>query len=126
MTAAPVRHVRRAADALADAGATLIAGHSAHVPHGVGGRVLYDLGDFLDDYRVDPRLRNDLGLLFLVTLDAAGPLRLEALPLKLEFCHTRLASGEDAAWMRHRFRSACAALGTTVEEAADRLIINWR
>jgi hypothetical protein len=112
--------------ALADAGATLIAGHSAHVPHGVGGRVLYDLGDFLDDYRVDPRLRNDLGLLFLVTLDAAGPLRLEALPLKLEFCHTRLASGEDAAWMRHRFRSACAALGTTVEEAADRLIIKWR
>ena len=126
MTTAPVRHVRRAATALVDAGATLIAGHSAHVPHGVGGRVLYDLGDFLDDYRVDPRLRNDLGLLFLVTLDAAGPLRLEALPLKLEFCHTRLASGEDAAWMRHRFRSACAALGTTVEEAADRLIIKWR
>jgi poly-gamma-glutamate capsule biosynthesis protein CapA/YwtB (metallophosphatase superfamily) len=126
MTAAPVRHVRRAADALADAGATLIAGHSAHVPHGVGGRVLFDLGDFLDDYRVDPRLRNDLGLLFLVTLDAVGPLRLEALPLKLEFCHTRLASGEDAAWMRRRFRSACAALDTTVDEEADRLAVSWR
>jgi poly-gamma-glutamate synthesis protein (capsule biosynthesis protein) len=126
MTAAPVRHVRRAAGALVDAGATLVAGHSAHVPHGVAGRVLYDLGDFLDDYRIDPRLRNDLGLLFLVTLDAAGPLRLEALPLKLEFCHTRLATGEDAAWMRRRFRGACAALNTSVEEAADRLIINWR
>jgi poly-gamma-glutamate synthesis protein (capsule biosynthesis protein) len=126
MTSAPVRHVRRAAGALVDAGATLIAGHSAHVPHGVAGRVLYDLGDFLDDYRVDPRLRNDLGLLFLVTLDAAGPLRLEALPLKLEYCHTRLAAGEDAAWVRRRFRSACAALDTSVEGAADRLIINWR
>jgi poly-gamma-glutamate capsule biosynthesis protein CapA/YwtB (metallophosphatase superfamily) len=127
MTAAPVRHVRRAAGALVDAGATLIAGHSAHVPHGVAGPVLYDLGDFLDDYRVDPRLRNDLGLLFLVTLDAAGPLRLEALPLKLEFCHTRLAAGEDAAWMRGRFRSACATLGTWVVEGADgRLIISWR
>ena len=80
MTSAPVRHVRRAADALVDAGATLVAGHSAHVPHGVAGSVLYDLGDFLDDYRVDPRLRNDLGLLFLVTLDARGPVRLEALP----------------------------------------------
>ena len=96
------------------------------MPHGVAGPVLYDLGDFLDDYRVDPRLRNDLGLLFLVTLDAAGPLRLEALPLKLEFCHTRLAAGEDAAWMRRRFRSACAALDTSVEEAAGRLIISWR
>jgi poly-gamma-glutamate capsule biosynthesis protein CapA/YwtB (metallophosphatase superfamily) len=126
MTSAPVRHVRRAADALVDAGATLVAGHSAHVPHGVAGPVLYDLGDFLDDYRVDPRLRNDLGLLFLVTLDGGGPIRLEALPLKLDFCHTRLATGEDAAWMRHRFRAACAALGTTVEEAAGRLLISWR
>jgi poly-gamma-glutamate capsule biosynthesis protein CapA/YwtB (metallophosphatase superfamily) len=126
MTSGPVRHVRRAADALVDAGATLVAGHSAHVPHGVAGPVLYDLGDFLDDYRVDPRLRNDLGLLFLVTLDGGGPIRLEALPLKLDFCHTRLATGEDAAWMRHRFRAACAALGTTVEEAAGRLLISWR
>ena len=126
MTTAPVHHVRRAGGALVDAGATMIAGHSAHVPHGVAGRILYDLGDFLDDYRIDPRLRNDLGLLFLVTLDASGPLRLEALPLKLEFCHTRLAAGEDAAWIRRRFRSACAALDTSVEDAADRLIISWR
>jgi poly-gamma-glutamate capsule biosynthesis protein CapA/YwtB (metallophosphatase superfamily) len=126
MTSAPVPHVRRAAAALVEAGATLVAGHSAHVPHGVAGPVLYDLGDFLDDYRVDPRLRNDLGLLFLVTLDGRGPVRLEALPLKLEFCHTRLATGEDAAWMRRRFRSACAALGTALDPAADRLIITWR
>jgi poly-gamma-glutamate capsule biosynthesis protein CapA/YwtB (metallophosphatase superfamily) len=126
MTSEPVGHVRRAAAALVDAGATLVAGHSAHVPHGVAGPVLYDLGDFLDDYRVDPRLRNDLGLLFLVTLDGHGPVRLEALPLKLEYCHTRLASGEDAAWMRRRFRSACAALDTTVDEEADRLAVSWR
>jgi hypothetical protein len=60
----------------------------------------------------------------LDTLDRAGPPQLEALPLKLEFCHTRLAAGQDAAWMR-RFRSACAALDTAVE-AAGRLIISWR
>jgi poly-gamma-glutamate synthesis protein (capsule biosynthesis protein) len=46
--------------------------------------------------------------------------------LKLEYCHTRLATGEDAAWMRRRFRAACAALDTTVEEEAGRLLINWR
>jgi poly-gamma-glutamate synthesis protein (capsule biosynthesis protein) len=126
MTSGPVGHVRRAAAALVEAGATLVAGHSAHVPHGVAGPVLYDLGDFLDDYRVDPRLRNDLGLLFLVTLDGRGPVGLEALPLKLDFCHTRLATGEDAAWMRRRFRSACAALGTPVEEDGQRLVIGWR
>lgn len=126
MTTAPVGHVRRAAGALVDAGATLVAGHSAHVPHGVAGQVLYDLGDFLDDYRVDRRLRNDLGLLFLVTMDARGPRRLEALPLKLEYCHTRLAAGEDAAWIRRRFRAACATLGSTVEDHTDRLTLDWR
>jgi poly-gamma-glutamate capsule biosynthesis protein CapA/YwtB (metallophosphatase superfamily) len=126
MTAAPVPHVRRAAAALLEAGATLVAGHSAHVPHGVGGRVLYDLGDFLDDYATDPRLRNDLGLLFLVTLDQHGPVGLEAVPLKLDFCHTRLADGADAAWMRRRFRDACAALGSDVAEAGGRLLVSWR
>jgi Bacterial capsule synthesis protein PGA_cap len=126
MTQAPVPHVRRAAAALLEAGATLVAGHSAHVPHGVGGRVLFDLGDFLDDYAVDPVLRNDLGLLFLLTVDRRGPQRLEAVPLKLDFCHTRLADGADAAWMRRRFRDACAALGTETNEADGRLVVSWR
>jgi poly-gamma-glutamate capsule biosynthesis protein CapA/YwtB (metallophosphatase superfamily) len=84
MTPARLSYVRRAAAALRAVGATLIAGHSAHVFHGVEPGVLYDLGDFLDDYAVDARLRNDLGLLFLVTLDRNGPVRLEAVPLKLE------------------------------------------
>ena len=61
MTAEPTRYVRRNAHALLEAGATIVAGHSAHVFHGVAPRVLYDLGDFLDDYRVDRKLRNDLG-----------------------------------------------------------------
>jgi poly-gamma-glutamate capsule biosynthesis protein CapA/YwtB (metallophosphatase superfamily) len=123
MVPEPVRPVRAAAAALVEAGATLIAGHSAHVFHGVAGRVLYDLGDFVDDYSVDPLLRNDLGLLWLVDVEAGGPRRLELLPLKLEYCHTRLATGEDAAWVRHRLHVACAALGTEVAEEAGRLII---
>jgi poly-gamma-glutamate capsule biosynthesis protein CapA/YwtB (metallophosphatase superfamily) len=126
MTQKPPAYVRLAADVLVEAGATLVAGHSAHVPHGMGDRVLYDLGGFLDDYTVDRRLRNDLGLLFLVVLDRAGPVRLEAVPLKLDFCRTRLASGADAAWMRRRFRKACAALGTDVNEANGRLAVHWR
>jgi poly-gamma-glutamate capsule biosynthesis protein CapA/YwtB (metallophosphatase superfamily) len=125
MVQTPVPPVRAAAAAFVEAGATLVAGHSAHVFHGVAERVLYDLGDFCDDYRVDPLLRNDLGLLWLVDLEAAGPTRLEVLPLKLEHCHTRLAVGEDAAWVRHRFHVACAALGTEVAEEGEggRLVV---
>ena len=123
MCSEPVPHVRAAAPALLDAGTTVIAGHSAHVFHGVGRRVLYDLGDFVDDYAVDRTLRNDLGLLVLV--DLAG-FQLEALPLKLEYAHTRLAVGDDFAWVRDRFRSACEAFGTDVTEVDGRLVASWR
>jgi poly-gamma-glutamate synthesis protein (capsule biosynthesis protein) len=126
MTPDPVPHVRASAPKIIDAGATLIAGHSAHVFQGVGGPILYDLGDFLDDYAVDPILRNDLGLLFLVTIDERGPVRLEALPLKLEFCHTKLAEAEDAAWVRKRFTDACAHFGSEVKEDGGRLVVDWR
>jgi poly-gamma-glutamate capsule biosynthesis protein CapA/YwtB (metallophosphatase superfamily) len=124
MTTAPRPYVRRAAAALRAAGPTLIAGHSAHVFHGVERGVVYDLGDFLDDYAVDTKLRNDLGLLFFVTLDRTGPKRLEAVPLKLDYCRTRLADGDDAEWIRRRFRQACAALGTEVADEDGRLVVS--
>jgi poly-gamma-glutamate capsule biosynthesis protein CapA/YwtB (metallophosphatase superfamily) len=126
MTAQPVPHVSRAARELEAAGASLVAGHSAHVFHGVGGRVLFDLGDFLDDYAVDAKLRNDLGLLWLVTLDERGPIDVEALPLRLDYCYTRLGGGDDAAWVRERFRSACAELGTEVTYRDGRLRVSLR
>jgi poly-gamma-glutamate capsule biosynthesis protein CapA/YwtB (metallophosphatase superfamily) len=126
MVTQPVPAVRAAASAVVEAGATLVAGHSAHVFHGVDGPVLFDLGDFMDDYAVDPVLRNDLGLLFLVTLDERGPLRLEAVPLRLDFCHTRLAEDDEAVWIERRFRQACAEFGTEVRMEAGRLVLSWR
>jgi poly-gamma-glutamate synthesis protein (capsule biosynthesis protein) len=123
MVSEPTAYVRAAARVFLEAGATLIAGHSAHVFHGVDRHVLFDLGDFLDDYAVNPKLRNDLGVLFLVDLDGG---RLEAIPLKLEFAHTRLAVGDEAAWVRRRFREACAAFGTEVAEENGRLVASWR
>src|SRR5206468_2535611 len=115
MTRAPVRHVREAGAALVAAGAHLVVGHSAHVPHGAAGRVLYDLGDFIDDYRVDPEMRNDLGFLCLVTLEDDGRATGEAIPLALEFCHTRLARRGDAALVASRFAEGCSALGGEAE-----------
>jgi poly-gamma-glutamate synthesis protein (capsule biosynthesis protein) len=125
MVSEPLRRIRRAAAELVAAGATLVAGHSAHVFHGVEPRVIYDLGDFIDDYATHPALRNDLGLLFLVTLEERTPVRLEALPLKLDFCHTRVARGEDADWIARRFSAACARLGTDVAEEHGRLVVTW-
>jgi poly-gamma-glutamate synthesis protein (capsule biosynthesis protein) len=130
MTTGPPAHVLAAAPRLLAAGATLVAGHSAHVFHGAADRIVYDMGDLVDDYAVHPALRNDLGLLFLVTLDGPdraplAPVRLEALPLFLDFCHTRLARGEEWEWIRERFTTACAEFGTDVGERAGRLTIDW-
>ena len=126
MVAEPVPSVRAAARSLVEQGATLVAGHSAHVFHGAADRVLFDLGDFLDDYAVDPVLRNDLGLLWLVDLDEQGPVRVEAVPLELDYCFTGVATGEDLGWIERRFAGACRALGTEVTWAAGRAIIELR
>ncbi|MBN2624508.1 MAG: CapA family protein [Acidimicrobiales bacterium] len=125
MVPEPVPHVRRAAEVLHRSGASLVAGHSAHVFHGVGDGVLYDLGDFVDDYATDPALRNDRGLLFLVTLHGHRPVRLQAVPLALDYCHTRRAAPDEARWIADRFRRACAAFGTEVSDEDGRLVIEW-
>lgn len=120
----PLPHLRTAARALLDAGATVVAGTSAHVFQGVSaGPVLHDLGDFVDDYATHEILRNDLGLLWRVTLEEGGVSRIAAVPLVLEFCHTRLADGPDRAWIGDRLAAACAALGTTVREEGTFLVI---
>ena len=126
MVAEPVPHVRRAAVELIGAGATLIAGHSAHVFHGVEGAVLYDLGDFIDDYATNRQLRNDLGLLFLVTFDGSQPCELEAVPLALDYCRTRLADPAENTWIVQRFIAACRAFGSDVTETDGRLVVDLR
>jgi poly-gamma-glutamate capsule biosynthesis protein CapA/YwtB (metallophosphatase superfamily) len=124
MAQSPVPHVRNAAHELRETGAALVAGTSAHVFQGVEGNVLYDLGDFLDDYATDRTLRNDLGLLFLVELEPDGPRRIEAVPLKLEYTFTRPARDNELDWIRKRFQEACAQLGTEVHDEDGRLVIS--
>ena len=116
MESRPWPYVQSAADAFTAAGATLVAGHSAHVFQGATGRVLYDLGDFVDDYATDSLLRNDLGVLFLVTIGTRGPQRVTAVPLRLRFARTELASGADRDWIAARLTRACADFGTTVSD----------
>jgi poly-gamma-glutamate capsule biosynthesis protein CapA/YwtB (metallophosphatase superfamily) len=120
MTTSPARWQRRAAASLHAAGADLVAGHSAHVFHGAGwngGPTLFDLGDVLDDYMVDPELRNNLGVL-AIWRPRSDP-ELELVGLRLEYCYTRLAEGADADWIAARLSRACRELGTSVTRSAE-------
>jgi hypothetical protein len=117
----PARWQRRAAGEMQAHGASLVAGHSAHVFHGIGwgngGPLLFDLGGALDDYAVDRRLRNDLGVLaFWRPGDGA---ELELIGLALDFCRTELAGGDDADWIARRLEGACRPLGTRIERVAE-------
>ena len=111
-----------ASAALEAAGATAIAGHSAHVPQGARGRTLFDLGDFIDDYAVDRSLRNDLGLLWLVTLGPEGPERIEGVPLRLHLAHTQLASDVEATLLLALLEERCAKVGATVRREGGRFV----
>jgi poly-gamma-glutamate capsule biosynthesis protein CapA/YwtB (metallophosphatase superfamily) len=118
MTVRPSPGRRRIAAELLAAGADLVAGHSAHLFHGIeqteDGLVAYDLGDALDDYAVDSELRNDLGILALWQASAEGAW-LELVGLSLDYCYTRLAIGGEADWIAARLQAACRELGTGIE-----------
>jgi poly-gamma-glutamate capsule biosynthesis protein CapA/YwtB (metallophosphatase superfamily) len=118
MNPATARWQKRTADEMLDAGATAVAGHSAHVFHGVGwaegAPLLFDLGDALDDYAIDPVQRNDLGVLALWRPGATGA-SLELVGLRLDYCRTGLARDADAEWISARLAAACQPLGSSVE-----------
>lgn len=82
---------------LVDAGVDIIYGHSSHIFQGVEiykkRLILYDTGDFVDDYAVDPDLRNDRSFLFVVELDKNGPLKVSLIPILITDFQVTLAKG---------------------------------
>jgi poly-gamma-glutamate synthesis protein (capsule biosynthesis protein) len=111
------RHIfRRFARSVVDRGADVYYGHSAHVFQGVevyrGKPILYDTGDFIDDYAVDERLRNDRSFVFLVSVEGGTFRRLELFPVDLSFARTRLAAGREREEILRRMERLSAEFGT--------------
>jgi poly-gamma-glutamate capsule biosynthesis protein CapA/YwtB (metallophosphatase superfamily) len=116
MTTSPASWQRSRARELAERGADLVAGHSAHLFHGIellqASLCLYDLGDTCDDYVVSDRLRNDLGL-FAIWRPEDVP-RLQVVGLRLHYGRTGIVTTDDAAWLFRRLTDACSEFGTQV------------
>lgn len=121
----PAPEFRAFARRVIELGADVYYGHSAHLCQGIeihrGKPILYDCGDFIDDYAVDPALRNDRSCLFRLTFGTDGLQRIELFPVKLEMAQVALARGEDFAAIVARMEMLCAELGTPLERHADRL-----
>lgn len=107
---------RRFARVVVDRGADVYFGHSAHVFQGVevyrGKPILYDTGDFIDDYAVDERLRNDRSFVFRVSMEGGELQRLELFPIVLSYASTVLAAGEEREEILARMERLSAEMGT--------------
>jgi poly-gamma-glutamate synthesis protein (capsule biosynthesis protein) len=118
MNERPSRGFREFARAVIDAGADVFWGHSAHVVQGVeiwhGKPILYDTGDFVDDYAVDSQLRNDLGALFRMRLRDHKVESLEVVPVKIDNMQVNRATGAERTWFLRRFERLCHEMGTEV------------
>jgi poly-gamma-glutamate synthesis protein (capsule biosynthesis protein) len=122
----PAPDFRRFAHRVIELGADAYYGHSAHICQGIeiyrNKPILYDTGDFIDDYAVDPVLRNDRSCLFRLLFDLGQLQRVELIPVRLAVAQVRLARGEDFAAIATRMEKLCAELGTPLERQADRLV----
>jgi poly-gamma-glutamate synthesis protein (capsule biosynthesis protein) len=110
-----------------DGGADLFFGHSAHIFQGIelyrGRPIIYDAGDFVDDYAVDQRLRNDWGLLFRLEVDRAGIRQFELIPTVIGRCQVNRARQPDREAIADRIEALSAEMGTTLTRRGDRLWI---
>ena len=127
MVRRPPDAFRRFARAVMDLGADIYYGHSAHVFQGVevyrGRPILYDTGDFIDDYAVHPELRNDRSFLFRVSVDGGEFRRLELFPVVLPFARVELARGGEREAILDLMQDLSAEMGTTFERREDRLVL---
>jgi poly-gamma-glutamate synthesis protein (capsule biosynthesis protein) len=100
-----------------DRGFNIIHGHSAHPFQGVeiynGCPILYDTGDFLDDYAVDEELHNDWSFIFLVDLEDRHVERVRLVPVQLSYGRVDLATESGRELICSMMTERCAAVGTT-------------
>jgi poly-gamma-glutamate synthesis protein (capsule biosynthesis protein) len=117
---------------LIEAGADCFAGHSAHVFQGIeihqGKPILYDLGDFVDDYAVDPTLRNDRSFLWVLDVDRHGVKHVDLIPVLIDSwkCQVNRAQGREAEATIGKMVHLCAEMGTQVTVADGRVMAHVR
>ncbi len=120
MVQVPPAHFQNFAKKAIDMGVDVIHGHSAHLFQGVEfykhGVIFYDTGDFLDDYAVDPQLRNDWSFIFMLELKQKKVHKVTAQPTKLNYAQTNLATGEERQAIIARMQQLCEPFATEARE----------
>ncbi len=123
----PTMQFKKFAHASIDAGADIFHGHSAHIFQGIeiynGKLIMYDAGDFVDDYAVDPELRNDQTFLFSVTLSKNKIEKIELIPGLIFYMQVNKATGSDFEEITNKMIKLSEEMGTKIIRKNDRLEI---
>jgi poly-gamma-glutamate capsule biosynthesis protein CapA/YwtB (metallophosphatase superfamily) len=127
MVQRPNEIFRRFARAVIDLGVDIYYGHSAHVFQGVeiyhGKPILYDTGDFIDDYAVNRELRNDWSFFFRVSVEEGRFERLDLIPVKLSYARVDLATSGEREIILDRMERLSAEMGTVFARREDALVL---
>ena len=104
-------------------GADIIHGHSAHIFQGIeifkNKLILYDTGDFVDDYVVDRFLRNNLSFFYMVKIDKNEIYRLQLIPARISNYRVNYALGSDSRWCIERIQELSRDFGTQVSSTGE-------
>jgi poly-gamma-glutamate capsule biosynthesis protein CapA/YwtB (metallophosphatase superfamily) len=123
----PKGHFRSFAHAVMDRDVDVYYGHSAHVFQGVelyrGKPILYDTGDFIDDYPIHPELRNDWSFLFRISVEGGTFARLELTPVKLRYARVGLATGEERERILQRMEELSSEMDTSFVRREGSLVL---
>jgi poly-gamma-glutamate capsule biosynthesis protein CapA/YwtB (metallophosphatase superfamily) len=126
----PTRAFVKFAHSMIDAGIDIFHGHSAHVFQGIEvykeKLILYDTGDFVDDYRVNLPLRTDQSFFYIVKTDRKGIVELELVPVLISNMQVNLAAGAEYKEIVSRIKQLSEEFSTDIYEINGRLVIPVR
>jgi len=127
MKETPDKHFIDFAHEMIEQGADIIHGHSAHNFQGIEvyshKLILYDTGDFVDDYVVDPVLKNDHSFFFRVEAGKQSIAKSELIPVLISNCQVNLAIEEDCKWCLQRMQYLSAKFGTKVNDSGEVILL---
>lgn len=114
---------------LIDHGVDILHGHSAHIFQGVevyrNKLILYDTGDFIDDYYVDPDLRNDRTFFFIVDVNQKGLVQLKLVPALISNFQVNHAKGKEREGIIRRMIMLSQEMGTDLKEVEGMLVYDF-
>ena len=109
-----------------DLGVDIVHGHSAHLLQAVefhgNGVILYDTGDYLDDFVVMYGLRSDYSGLFLVDIEPGARPKVTIIPAKLTIAQVNRARGRHADAIRGYMLRRCSGFNVDIRKDHGDLI----